>query len=232
MTWYFFFTIGILFTFFIFLKYEKDLCFENKKRLLFFTYIFSLLGGFLWHFFEFGFFYEENWYLGLTFYGGFLGFMVGFFISLKLTHEKISKIAPLALPYLFILASIARLGCHFNGCCYGKEFHSFFSTTSHILNDHIPRIPTQLEESLFFLLMSFFSFKFKKYGLKFTFLALFAVGFHRFLSEFLRADDKIFWGSFSVYQWTSLNLMVLGILGFFMNYLKILKKWLKKTLNP
>jgi phosphatidylglycerol:prolipoprotein diacylglycerol transferase len=60
------------------------------------------------------------WEGGLVFYGGFIG---GFLMSvwfLKRNQLKIWKVADILAPSLALGASIGRIGCFLNGCCYGK----------------------------------------------------------------------------------------------------------------
>jgi phosphatidylglycerol:prolipoprotein diacylglycerol transferase len=56
---------------------------------------------------------------GLTAYGAILGATLGIWIYFKLTKTKMGYIFDLLAPACIMAQAIGRLGCLFNGCCFG-----------------------------------------------------------------------------------------------------------------
>ena len=56
---------------------------------------------------------------GLTIYGAILGATLGIWIYFKLTKTKMGYIFDLLAPACIMAQAIGRLGCLFNGCCFG-----------------------------------------------------------------------------------------------------------------
>jgi phosphatidylglycerol---prolipoprotein diacylglyceryl transferase len=113
-----------------------------------------------------------------------------------------------ALP-LALAMVVGRLGCFFNGCCYGVPTDlpwavSFQQPDGSWLRCH----PTQLYESLFHLTMAVLLLELLNRGaLRCQQLKLYLIcyGVYRFLSEFIRPEPV--WGlGLTYYQWASLVL--------------------------
>ena len=66
----------------------------------------------------------RNFRSGLVFYGGFLGGAVGSIIFLRIKRLPIMKILDILAPALIIGLAFGRVGCFFNGCCYGRQSDS------------------------------------------------------------------------------------------------------------
>jgi phosphatidylglycerol:prolipoprotein diacylglycerol transferase len=58
---------------------------------------------------------------GLVIYGGFFGAAVGFIIFLRKHGLPLLAMADLAAPCMAIGLALGRIGCFFNGCCYGGQ---------------------------------------------------------------------------------------------------------------
>ncbi len=58
---------------------------------------------------------------GLIWYGGLAGAMVCGCLFIIKKKQSILKIFDLFIPYIALAQCIGRIGCFFNGCCYGKE---------------------------------------------------------------------------------------------------------------
>jgi phosphatidylglycerol:prolipoprotein diacylglycerol transferase len=56
---------------------------------------------------------------GLTAYGAILGAVLGVWVYFKLTKTKMGYIFDLLAPACIMAQAIGRIGCLFNGCCYG-----------------------------------------------------------------------------------------------------------------
>lgn len=129
------------------------------------------------------------WNGGFVYYGGFLASLAASYIFIRLKKESFLVWADFLTPFLSLTYMLGRLGCFFEGCCYGKSCALPWA----IHNQH----PTQLY--MFFselLILSFIIYiekkKFKKTladGFIFmTWLVLSSSA--RFVIEFYRADDR------------------------------------------
>lgn len=143
---------------------------------------------------------------GLVWYGGFLVSASAGLIVAMWRRWPILRICDLFAPVIPLAHAIGRIGCFFNGCCYGRETNAPFGLT--IPGDNVPRIPIQIFESaaLFCLsiLLYWLSIKKRKAGELFIiYLILYSA--LRFLIEFFRGDQTELW-FLTPPQWTSLLL--------------------------
>lgn len=154
---------------------------------------------------------------GIVYYGGLFGLLVSYCIlSKKVQDIYIMDILAVCIP---LFHAVARVGCFFGGCCFGKESPSLIAInyTTKVFNEVITayRIPTQLIEAafnffLFLYLLHFFRCEdWKDRHILRRYLLLYSIG--RFIIEFLRGDlvrGVIFGVSFSqvisVLIWTYL----------------------------
>jgi phosphatidylglycerol:prolipoprotein diacylglycerol transferase len=155
---------------------------------------------------------------GFVFYGGIFGGLISAFVFLRRKKARIWQMADFIAPYIALAHSFGRIGCFCYGCCYGKPTDSFigmlFPQSSPAGALGRPVIPTQLISSGFlFFLFLFLSFLYKhNRARKYTFAAyLFIYSVFRFIIEFLRGDERGYWGYFSVSQWISLLVFFVSI---------------------
>jgi len=144
---------------------------------------------------------------GRTIVGGLIGGAAGAALTkraLGLTERRGNFFAPAIAAGL----AIGRLGCFFQGCCYGAP-----TTLPSGVNfgDNIPRHPAQLYESAFMLLMFVYLEKVKNRpnlapGRLFDELMLSYFTF-RFFIEFIRVEKAAFWG-LTVFQLSSLAVII------------------------
>jgi prolipoprotein diacylglyceryltransferase len=120
---------------------------------------------------------------------------------------------------------VGRIGCFLNGCDYGApvppEVNGWWAHTNPIMADHIARYPTQLEESIFSLVLSFMAalivFWKPKWILRHSGVlgsgVLIATSLNRFFNEFFRDDfrGQFFQTSLSTSQGISLILATIGL---------------------
>ncbi|MCL2652147.1 MAG: prolipoprotein diacylglyceryl transferase [Candidatus Azobacteroides sp.] len=140
---------------------------------------------------------------GRTIVGGLIGGTLGVWITKEIAGIK-GKRGNLFAPAIALGVAIGRLGCFFNGCCYGKPTNLPWGVN---FGDGIMRHPTQLYESAFMLLMFFvLKFGFKKQEIKpgflFNFLML-AYFIFRFLVEFIR-EERVAVFHFTYFQLISI----------------------------
>jgi len=171
---------------------------------------------------------------GAVFYGGLIGGILGGFLYTAIYRLKTIEYFDMAVPCLALAQGFGRIGCFFNGCCYGVPYEGFCSVTYPVGSyppSGIGLFPAQLLESLFLFILTFvllwFLKKSKTPGFT-TGFYLIAYGFFRFINEFLRSDPR---GSFlflSTSQWLSLFVITLGILFFLKIPQKLYEKHWKK----
>ena len=145
---------------------------------------------------------------GLVWYGGFLtAASVGLGIAVW-KRWPVLRFCDLFAPTLPLAHAIGRIGCFFNGCCFGRETDLPFGVV--FPGDSLARIPTQIFESAALFCLSIFLFYFpskkRKDGELFIFyLLLYSV--IRFLIEFLRGDQTTLY-FLTPPQWTSILLFI------------------------
>lgn len=153
------------------------------------------------------------WQGGLTYYGGVILALPG---GLWFAHRKglgALRAADIVAPVLMLGLFFGRLGCFFNGCCYGSPTSAWVGVAfpKHAMPVH----PTQLYEAalalaLFFVLHFVIARRKRGHGEVFGWmLALYGV--IRILLEILRADERGSLGPFSTSQLLSIPLIAIGI---------------------
>ncbi len=149
---------------------------------------------------------------GLAWQGGFIGGTLAGVWFVRSKKLPLRLFLDLVAPYIALGQSIGRIGCFFNGCCYGKpvEWGVYFPV-------HAARLyPTQLYETaglfLIFVVLKYAQTKPHQTGMIFV-LYLWWAAIERFVVEFYRADHDSLWLSLSLFQYISL---VIFIVGFFL----------------
>ena len=188
-------------------------------------YISAYLLNSLYHSIEEG----EIVFGGITWLGGIVGCIPAMLLGIHFLVPKAKgnavELFSLVIPGLVLGHAFGRMGCFFGGCCFGGvtdgPFGVVFPAGSVAAQTYpgengasLPLYPTQLFEACFefllFLFMVIFRKKFTKYN-----LGIYAVayGVFRFLIEFLRGDDRgSLAGALSPSQWTSIVLVIFGVL--------------------
>ena len=149
------------------------------------------------------------WEGGQVFFGGLIGGIIGGISYIKYKRVPFLKMGDVGLPFLPLGHSIARLGCFFNGCCWGRvtdgptgvQFPKFsLAWRQHVdqglitraAEHSLPVHPTQLYEStgLFciFLIMRY-AYKHKKYDGSVMLLYPLLYGILRFTDESFRGES-------------------------------------------
>lgn len=148
---------------------------------------------------------------GLVFYGGLIG-GVATGLALKRRWRMPGwATADLLLPYLALAQAIGRVGCFFNGCCYGEPTRGPLGVT--FPGTDIARHPTQLYEAVFLFVFSTWLIRRGRGetapGTQVGWYAL-GYGLWRFAVEFLRGDNPAWMGPFTFSQVISLPLAAFG----------------------
>ena len=196
--------------------------------------IFALLGGvigaklpILIYNYQLIFQYPQNINLlisGKTIVGGLIGGVLAVYILKKKLNLNIKTGNDIAAPAALGMA-IGRIGCFFNGCCYGIQSPRFLGVN---FGDGLYRYPTQLYEMVFdfglFLLFLYLKrTRELKPGILFKYL-LNSYLIFRFFLEFIRQTDKFAFG-ISYYQVICLTCVL------FINRKKIIHLFKKKSAN-
>jgi phosphatidylglycerol:prolipoprotein diacylglycerol transferase len=143
-----------------------------------------------------------KWGVGATFYGGLIGgvlcflliyFILGHFLYKDKIHvSRFPQMASLMIPCIVLAHAFGRLGCLFDGCCYGAKTDSPIGIDMYIDGVWEKRVPTQLFESLFlFLLFGVLLYlKLKRNNQYIPSVYLIAYGVWRFILEYFRDDSR------------------------------------------
>lgn len=153
---------------------------------------------------------------GLVYYGGFIGCIIFIIIAGAIFKINYWQLIDTMLPALPLGQAIGRIGCFMVGCCYGIPFdRGFDMSASPFIDTHEPLLPIQLIESvcvgILFIFMMIYGNKPRQPG-KLLGVYMIGYGFIRFVLEFFRGDlIRGIYGAFSVSQWISIAVFVIGI---------------------
>lgn len=159
------------------------------------------------------------WEGGMVLYGGLI-FSLAFSIHYIRTHNfPFGKIADSATPAIAFGLSIGRIGCFFNGCCYGvpSGFGFVFPPISSagVAFPGQTLFPTQLISSLNLLIMGLTLHLFRKRDIvRHKLLPLFLIFYsiHRFFIEFLRGDTFPLILNLTLFQIISIILIIFSLI--------------------
>ncbi len=203
----FFLVISLSLTFLVFWlsrRLESDLGQNFNQKIAFnlalLMMITGFLGGRIFHvFYEEWPFYQEYpaqifkfWNGGFVYFGGFAAALLVSYLYLKYEKQNFIKWADFLTPLLSASYAMGRIGCFFEGCCYGQ----FCELPWAIAGRH----PTQIYMALgeFFILGLLITFEKKKSvfdgSLFFKWVVLHSI--FRFVFEYFRDDDRgnMIWG--------------------------------------
>lgn len=151
------------------------------------------------------------WNGGLVYYGALIGGFIAGTVYILRKRLPFWPLADAVSPSLALGYGIVRIGCFFNGCCYGKPTESPLGIIFPYIEgaqsaNELARYPTQLFSSLFgFILLGILLLLWRKKrfdGQVFlTFLILYAIG--RSVVEYFRENLLVF-GPVTVSQLVSL----------------------------
>ena len=174
---------------------------------------------------------------GKVMYGGYLGSIFGiWFANFIFRRKSLSEYLDISAIASSLFFAIWRVGCFFNGCCYGIPSETFgvsflrrsnafrrLKGTALVTGDvTVPLLPTQIISAVYgltvFLLLLFLYRRHKtRYPYFYFFAQVFLYGVGRFTIEFLRIDPREFWGPLSMSQWISLVLIAVSLVFFIKN---------------
>ena len=224
-TYGFFVALAVLISYFLARSRAKTLGLDPSVAADFTFYLFAVgvIGARLFYVIQHHEDYSGNWWGalsiregGLVWYGGFIvAAIVGLSTAVWKRWPMLTWCDWLA-PLLPLAHGIGRLGCFFNGCCYGRVTRSGLGVI--FPGEDVPRFPSQLFEALGLFMISGFLFlltgkKRREGELFIAYLMSYSV--FRFFMEFLRGDQNVLW-RLTPPQWTSVLLFFGAIFLFFM----------------
>jgi len=166
--------------------------------------VFGMLGGKLFHIIFFWNDFIAGWRAeglrslreGFVFYGGFIAASLSAVVYARAKHLPLAKLADVLAPSIALGHMFGRLGCFFNGCCYGKPCALPWAVTfppPHIMAG-VPVHPTEIYEALgnlvIFLGLTAY-YRHKRFDGQVFWLYVFSYGVLRFVVEFFRGDYDV-----------------------------------------
>ena len=167
----------------------------------------GMLGGKLFHIIFFWNDFIAAWHTeglrslreGFVFYGGFIVASLTAVAYARLKRLPLAKLADVFAPAIALGHAFGRLGCFFNGCCYGKACAFPWAVRfppPHLMAG-IPVHPTELYEALG--LLAIFTgltsgYRHKRFDGQVWWLYVLSYGALRFLVEFFRGDYETYYG--------------------------------------
>jgi phosphatidylglycerol---prolipoprotein diacylglyceryl transferase len=150
---------------------------------------------------------------GLAWQGGFIGGTIAGIAYVRRRKLPLRKMMDLTAPYIALGQAFGRVGCFFNGCCYGR--HADWGIYFPVHDDRLQ--PTQLYETIMLTIIFFALKSLQKrphaqgtiFALYFCFAAI-----ERFIVEFFRADHASTWFGLSLFQYISLGIFTTGLILF------------------
>ena len=158
---------------------------------------------------------------GIVFYGGLIGGILGAILGSRIAKVRRADIVPAVVPFVPLGHAVGRVGCVMAGCCHGMEYDGIFALhyphSMLGLNPEQGYFPVQLLESLMNLVICgallFLAKRFRRnIDMLFAYLSMYALT--RFILEYFRGDEaRGIYLCFSLSQWISIGLMIVGVLG-------------------
>jgi phosphatidylglycerol:prolipoprotein diacylglycerol transferase len=156
---------------------------------------------------------------GFVFYGGFIAACVATFVYTRLKRLPFWKIADVCGPSVALGHAFGRLGCFFNGCCYGKACSLPWAVRfppGHITHNWTVH-PTELYEAtgnlaIFASLTMFY--RRKRFDGQVWWLYVLSYGVLRFVIEFFRGDyETYYFGIFTIGHVIAAVMIVVAFVG-------------------
>jgi len=153
---------------------------------------------------------------GLSWYGAFLGGIVGTLLFAKKEKIKFTRLADIASPSVLLGLAVGRWGCFFNGCCYGKITTLPLGVEFKDAGLEGLRHPTQIYESIlcligFYILMKIYKHKHFTGEVFLGLLVTYSIV--RFIVEFFRewtGDIPASLFGLNLAQWVSLLILIIA----------------------
>ena len=155
----------------------------------------------------------RTWEGGLVLQGAILGALVVSAIYIWRRKLPLFAILDMGMPGAILAQAVGRIGCLFNGCCYGVPTNAPWGISFPLVVDSVPREPTQLFEffgDLVVLGILWLLRKRKPFDGFIFALYLILYSIVRIVVEFYRGDPADTIGGFRVAQVASFGIMAAG----------------------
>lgn len=154
---------------------------------------------------------------GLVFFGGFIATVAGVILFGKYNRISLRILGDMIAPCLALGHTVGRIGCFFNGCCYGAPTDLPWACRFENAGDALTRHPTQLYEAAYLFLAMIVTHRLLTKRAStgrppagFIWGGYVAsYGLFRFMIEFLRDDDR--GGFFTLLHLSISQLVGLGV---------------------
>jgi len=186
---------------------------------MFLLLVSGILGGRIFYVIQYWPYYQAHpleilWVYkgGLVWYGAFLGALLCGSLYIKYKALNFWRMADLLAPYLALAQGIGRLGCFFNGCCYG--IHVGEPWGLHFPQDLVPRLPVQIYSAGALALLAMILIGVARNNPRPGVVASFyGIGYAliRFHMEFLRGDQTEFVWGLTLAQVLSVGLLLISV---------------------
>lgn len=154
---------------------------------------------------------------GFVFWGGLMGAILGLYVYSIRKWDRFLDLLDTYASLLPLGQAIGRIGCYFNGCCYGKTYDGFLSV-KYIVNDMETSVfPTWFIESFFcfVVFVCFFCVSKKTFSGIYSAVYLMSYSLFRFVIEYFRGDSlRGVWLGLSTSQYISVCVFLIGIVIF------------------
>lgn len=149
----------------------------------------------------------QFWNGGYVYFGGMLAALAAGYAFLKYKKESFLHWADFMTPSISLMYALGRIGCFFEGCCYGR----YCDLPWAINNRHPTQIYMTLAELLTFLVIIKIKPSAKAGRIFYSWLALHSLS--RFIIEFYRDDDRgsLLVNFFSISQIISLIIFIFAL---------------------
>jgi phosphatidylglycerol:prolipoprotein diacylglycerol transferase len=186
----------------------------------------GMLGGKLFHLIFFWDDFIAGWHAdgvrslreGFVFYGGFIFATLTAVVYTRLKRLPLAKLADIFAPSIALGHAFGRMGCFFNGCCYGRACTLPWAVTfppPHVIAG-IPVHPTEIYEALgnlaIFGGLSLF-YRHKRFVGQVWWLYVLGYGVLRLVVEFFRGDyDTFYFGMVTIGQIVAITMIAVASL--------------------
>lgn len=207
---------------------------EDVSNLGVWLIIAGMLGGKLFHVIFFWNDFSAGWRAngvaslreGFVFYGGFIGASLAAVLFCRRHRLPLAKMADLYAPSVALGHAFGRLGCFFNGCCYGRACDLPWAVRfpgPHEMAG-VPVHPTELYEVagnlVIFVALSAF-YQQRKFDGQVWWLYVLSYGVLRFGVEFFRGDyDAHYLGVFTLGHVIAVVMIVVALVCLYLNLRK------------
>lgn len=151
---------------------------------------------------------------GAVFYGGIIGSFLALAIVCAVKKQPFLEYTDVFVSLFPLGHAIGRLGCFFNGCCYGCRYDGIFAVSYPVNGEWVSVFPTWFAEMLFCVVLFLFFqcvYRTQIRGRR-TAVYLIAYAVYRYTIEYVRGDEmRGTFGPFTTSQAISIVMVLTGI---------------------